>query len=58
MGQLPDEIVGDIFRCTVSFYHIFQPEYYESMIRSLIDIWKYGNYCVGFKFEALTLLQT
>jgi hypothetical protein len=31
---------GDIFRCTVSFYHIFQPEYYESMIRGLIDIWK------------------
>lgn len=31
---------GDIFRCTVSFYHIFQPKYYESMIRGLIDIWK------------------
>ncbi|KAJ5460041.1 uncharacterized protein N7458_001593 [Penicillium daleae] len=34
----------DIFRCTVSFYHIFQPEYYESMIRSLIDIWKHDGY--------------
>lgn len=32
--------LGDIFRCTVSFYHIFQPEYYESMIRALIDIWR------------------
>ncbi|KAL3463002.1 glycosyl hydrolase family 92-domain-containing protein [Aspergillus heterothallicus] len=30
----------DIFRCTVSFYHIFQPTYYESMIRGLIDIWR------------------
>jgi hypothetical protein len=35
-----DMATGDIFRCTVSFYHIFQPEYYESMIRGLIDIWK------------------
>ncbi|CAI7577048.1 unnamed protein product [Penicillium glandicola] len=34
----------DIFRCTVSFYHIFQPEYYESMIRALIDIWKHSGY--------------
>lgn len=32
--------VGDIFRCTVSFYHIFQTEYYESMIRGIIDIYK------------------
>lgn len=32
--------IGDIFRCTVSFYHIFQPKYYESMIRALIDIWR------------------
>lgn len=31
---------GDIFRCTVSFYHIFQPVYYESMVRGLIDIWR------------------
>ncbi|KAL4931249.1 uncharacterized protein BDV17DRAFT_257467 [Aspergillus undulatus] len=34
----------DIFRCTVSFYHIFQPAYYESMIRSLIDIWRYSGF--------------
>ncbi|KAJ5692453.1 hypothetical protein N7462_001876 [Penicillium macrosclerotiorum] len=34
----------DIFRCTVSFYHIFQPEYYESMIRGLIDIYKHAGY--------------
>ncbi|CAL5866270.1 uncharacterized protein PFLUO_LOCUS477 [Penicillium psychrofluorescens] len=34
----------DIFRCTVSFYHIFQPAYYESMIRGLIDIWRYQGY--------------
>ncbi|KAJ5549124.1 hypothetical protein N7513_006358 [Penicillium frequentans] len=34
----------DIFRCTVSFYHIFQPEYYESMIRALIDIWRHQGY--------------
>ncbi|KAJ5918112.1 hypothetical protein N7454_010487 [Penicillium verhagenii] len=34
----------DIFRCTVSFYHIFQPAYYESMIRSLIDIWRHQGY--------------
>ncbi|KAJ5623210.1 hypothetical protein N7490_011815 [Penicillium lividum] len=34
----------DIFRCTVSFYHIFQPEYYESMIRGLIDIWRHSGY--------------
>ncbi|KAJ5111215.1 hypothetical protein N7532_001750 [Penicillium argentinense] len=34
----------DIFRCTVSFYHIFQPKYYESMIRSLIDIWKHAGF--------------
>jgi putative alpha-1,2-mannosidase len=30
----------DIFRCTVSLYHLLQPTYYESMIRSLIDIWR------------------
>ncbi|CAG8024975.1 unnamed protein product [Penicillium salamii] len=34
----------DIFRCTVSFYHIFRPKYYESMIRGLIDIWKHSGY--------------
>ncbi|KAI9043747.1 uncharacterized protein KD926_003098 [Aspergillus affinis] len=36
--------VWDIFRCTVSFYHIFQPVYYESMIRGLIDIWRNGGF--------------
>lgn len=34
----------DIFRCTVSLYHLLQPEYYESMIRGLIDIWRYEGY--------------
>ncbi|KAF2159441.1 glycoside hydrolase family 92 protein [Zasmidium cellare ATCC 36951] len=34
----------DIFRCTVSFYHLFQPTYYQSMIRALIEIWKYEGY--------------
>ncbi|KAL4779572.1 glycosyl hydrolase family 92-domain-containing protein [Aspergillus varians] len=34
----------DIFRSTVSFYHIFQPVYYESMIRELIDIWRYQGF--------------
>lgn len=34
----------DIFRCTVSFYHLFQPTYYQSMIRAVIDIWKYEGY--------------
>ncbi|KAI5357668.1 Putative alpha-1,2-mannosidase, six-hairpin glycosidase superfamily [Septoria linicola] len=34
----------DIFRCTTSLYHLIQPEYYQSMIRALIDIWKYEGY--------------
>ncbi|KJX99290.1 glycosyl hydrolase like protein [Zymoseptoria brevis] len=34
----------DIFRCTVSLYHLLQPEYYQSMIRGLIDIWRYDGY--------------
>ncbi|OGM45813.1 glycosyl hydrolase [Aspergillus bombycis] len=34
----------DIFRCTISFYHIFQPSYYESMIRGLIDIWRHQGF--------------
>jgi predicted alpha-1,2-mannosidase len=34
----------DIFRCTVSLYHLIQPTYYASMIRSLIDIWKWEGY--------------
>ncbi|KAJ9396215.1 CAZyme family GH92 [Paecilomyces variotii] len=34
----------DIFRCTVSFYHLVQPTYYESMIRSLIDIWRHQGF--------------
>lgn len=34
----------DIFRCTVSLYHLLQPSYYEGMIRSLIDIWRYEGY--------------
>ncbi|KAI0123432.1 glycosyl hydrolase [Xylariales sp. AK1849] len=34
----------DIFRCTVSLYHLIQPEAYESQIRSLIDIWRHEGY--------------
>lgn len=34
----------DIFRCTTTFYHIFQPAAYERMIRSLIDIWRYEGF--------------
>ncbi|GLA38868.1 hypothetical protein AnigIFM63309_006186 [Aspergillus niger] len=34
----------DIFRCTVSFYHVYQPTYYESMIRGLIDIWRHQGF--------------
>ncbi|KAF8863094.1 glycosyl hydrolase [Acephala macrosclerotiorum] len=34
----------DIFRNTVSLYHLLQPSYYEGMIRSLIDIWKYEGF--------------
>ncbi|KAL4796892.1 glycosyl hydrolase family 92-domain-containing protein [Aspergillus venezuelensis] len=34
----------DIFRCTVSFYHIFQPVYYESMIRGVIDVWRHSGF--------------
>ena len=34
----------DIFRCTVSLYHLIQPTYYASMIRSIIDIWKWEGY--------------
>ncbi|KAK8031392.1 glycoside hydrolase family 92 protein [Apiospora arundinis] len=34
----------DTFRCTVSLYHLIQPEAYESQIRSLIDIWKHEGY--------------
>jgi putative alpha-1,2-mannosidase len=34
----------DIFRCTTTLYHIIQPEYYEGMIRALIDIWRYEGY--------------
>ncbi|KAK7749665.1 hypothetical protein SLS53_000243 [Cytospora paraplurivora] len=34
----------DIFRCTVSLYHLIQPATYASMIRSLIDIWRHEGY--------------
>jgi predicted alpha-1,2-mannosidase len=34
----------DIFRCTVSLYHLIQPTYYESMIRSLIDTWRFEGF--------------
>lgn len=34
----------DIFRNTVSLYHLIQPTYYEGMIRALIDIWRYEGF--------------
>nr|OQO29935.1 hypothetical protein B0A51_02931 [Rachicladosporium sp. CCFEE 5018] len=34
----------DIFRCTTTLYQILQPSYYESMIRALIDIWRWEGY--------------
>lgn len=34
----------DIFRCTVSLYNLIQPTYYQSMVRALIEIWKYEGY--------------
>ncbi|KAK8111759.1 family 92 glycoside hydrolase [Apiospora kogelbergensis] len=34
----------DTFRCTVSLYHLIQPEAYEGQIRSLIDIWQHEGY--------------
>ena len=34
----------DIFRCTVTLYHLIQPARYTSMIRSLIDIWRYDGF--------------
>ncbi|KAK5137294.1 hypothetical protein LTR08_000264 [Meristemomyces frigidus] len=34
----------DIFRCTVSLYHLIQPSYYQGMIRSLIDIWRFEGF--------------
>lgn len=36
--------IWDIFRCTVSLWHLIQPEAYEGQIRSLIDIWRYEGY--------------
>lgn len=34
----------DIFRCTVSLYHLIQPVKYVSIIRSLIDTWRWEGY--------------
>lgn len=34
----------DLFRNQVSLWHLIQPTYYESMIRSLIDIFKHEGY--------------
>lgn len=34
----------DIFRCTVSLYHLIQPTYYQGMIRALIDIYRWEGY--------------
>ncbi len=36
--------IWDIFRNTVSLYHLLQPIYYASMIRSLIEIWKWDGF--------------
>lgn len=46
---------GDIFRCTVSLYHVLQPSYYESMIRGLIDIYKW---VILFKNDQMLLLPS
>ncbi|KAH8653932.1 glycoside hydrolase family 92 protein [Tricladium varicosporioides] len=34
----------DLFRCTFSLLHIFQPSMYEEYIRSLIDIFRFEGY--------------
>lgn len=34
----------DIFRCTVSLYHLIQPARYISMIRALVDIWRFEGF--------------
>jgi len=34
----------DLFRNQVSLWHLIQPSYYESMIRSLIDMFKHEGY--------------
>lgn len=34
----------DIFRCTVSLYHLLQPDYYQRMIRAMIDIWRFEGF--------------
>lgn len=34
----------DIFRCTVSLYHLIQPVRYVSMIQALIDIWRFEGF--------------
>jgi predicted alpha-1,2-mannosidase len=36
--------IWDTFRCTVSLFHLIQPEAYEGQIRSLIDIWRHEGY--------------
>ena len=35
------KVLGDLFRNTVSLWHLIIPSYYESMIRAVIDIWRY-----------------
>ncbi|KAI0152810.1 glycosyl hydrolase [Xylariaceae sp. FL1272] len=34
----------DIFRCTTSLYHLIQPEYYTSMLRGVIDVWRFDGF--------------
>lgn len=36
--------IWDVFRCLTSLLHLIQPAAYESMIRSLIDVYMYEGY--------------
>ncbi|KJZ77991.1 hypothetical protein HIM_02628 [Hirsutella minnesotensis 3608] len=34
----------DTFRCTTALLHILQPAYYEELLRSMIDIWRFEGF--------------
>src|SRR5262249_3980045 len=34
----------DTFRCTTPLLHILQPDAYEELIRSMVDIWRHEGY--------------
>lgn len=34
----------DTFRCTMPLFHLLQPSYYASMIRSLLEIWRFEGF--------------